>query len=95
VPQDRRGDTNLVLTRHQVNTKLRSGLQQRDALPYCQSMREPMTRKTLSLPDSLWAAIDRYRANNLIGSEVEAVRRLLLDALRAGGFEPEGPAKAP
>ena len=47
-----------------------------------------MTRKTLALPDSLWTAIEAYRATALIGSEVEAVRRLLLVALKTEGFTP-------
>jgi hypothetical protein len=82
------GLTNLVLTWCLVNTNILAALQRLAPLPTLNRMREPMTRKTLSLPDSLWTAIEAYRATALIGSEVEAVRRLLLVALKNEGFPP-------
>ena len=41
----------------------------------------PSTRKTLALPDSLWDAINEYRHEQRIPSEVEAVRRILSEWL--------------
>jgi len=44
---------------------------------------EPNTRKSVTLPDSLWEAVREYRFAARIASEAEAVRRLLLAGLRA------------
>jgi hypothetical protein len=43
----------------------------------------PSTRKTLSLPDALWDAINEYRHSERIPSEVEAIRRILSEWLAA------------
>ena len=43
---------------------------------------ETTTRKSITLPDSLWREIADYRFAERIGSEAEAVRRLLVAALR-------------
>ena len=43
----------------------------------------PSTRKTLTLPNTLWAAINEYRHSERIPSEVEAVRRILSEWLAA------------
>jgi hypothetical protein len=48
-----------------------------------QPLPEPVTRKTVSLPDSMWEEIANFRFEQRIGSEAEAVRRLLLAGLRA------------
>jgi hypothetical protein len=44
---------------------------------------EPNTRKSIVLPNSMWAEIADFRFAERIGSEAEAVRRLLVEALRA------------
>lgn len=44
---------------------------------------EPQTRKTLILPDSLWEEVSEYRHNRRIGSEMEALRRLIRAGLKA------------
>jgi metal-responsive CopG/Arc/MetJ family transcriptional regulator len=44
---------------------------------------EPLARKTISIPESLWEEISEYRHNERIGSEAEAIRRLLQSGLRA------------
>jgi len=41
------------------------------------------TRRTYSLPDETLAAIDEYRHRKRIGTEVEAVRRLIDAGLKA------------
>ena len=46
------------------------------------SFAEPATRKTMALPDSMWAEINAYRRVERITTEVEAVRRLVLAGLR-------------
>jgi Arc/MetJ-type ribon-helix-helix transcriptional regulator len=43
---------------------------------------EPVTRKSVTLPDSMWREIADYRFSERIGSEAEAVRRLLVAALK-------------
>ena len=47
--------------------------------------REPMgiTRKSVSLHDSMWAEIREYRFANRITTEAETIRRLLEIALEA------------
>ena len=44
---------------------------------------EPTTRKSVTLPDRLWAEISEFRHRNRIASEAEAVRRLLQAGLDA------------
>lgn len=44
---------------------------------------EPVTRKTVSLPDSMWAEITTFRHGQRIGTEAEALRRLIQGGLRA------------
>lgn len=44
---------------------------------------EPVTRKSVTLPDSLWAEVSEFRFSERIGSEAEAVRRLIQAGLRA------------
>jgi hypothetical protein len=44
---------------------------------------DPIVRKNIALPTSLWEAINDYRHANKIKTEVEAVRRLLREALGA------------
>jgi len=46
---------------------------------------EPQTRKTLILPDSLWEEVAEYRHTRRIGSEMEALRRLVRAGLKAEG----------
>jgi hypothetical protein len=41
------------------------------------------TRKTLALPDAMWVEIARFRHARCIGTEVEAVRRLIDAGLKA------------
>ena len=43
--------------------------------------KEPITRKSVTLPNKLWAALSEYRFTNRIGSEAAALRRLLEAAL--------------
>ncbi len=43
--------------------------------------REPSTRKSVTLPDSMWEEIAEYRFAERIATEAEAVRRLLQEAL--------------
>ena len=49
---------------------------------------EPTARKSVTLPASIWEAIDRFRFGEHIGTEAEALRRLLLAGLRAEGVDP-------
>ena len=44
---------------------------------------DPPLRKTVTLPRGMWSAIADFRFTERIGTETEAVRRLLLAALRA------------
>lgn len=46
---------------------------------------EPQTRKTIILPDSLWEEVSEYRHSQRIGSEMEALRRLIRAGLKAEG----------
>jgi hypothetical protein len=48
-------------------------------------------RKSFTLPLRLWQAVEDYRFTQRIGSEAEALRRLLEDALRRTA--PKGRAK--
>jgi hypothetical protein len=43
---------------------------------------EKSTRKSVTLPDDMWEEIAAYRFSERIGTEAEAVRRLLVIALR-------------
>ncbi len=49
---------------------------------------EPVTRKSVTLPDSLWAEVAEFRFSERIGSEAEAVRRLIQAGLRAEATAP-------
>jgi metal-responsive CopG/Arc/MetJ family transcriptional regulator len=42
---------------------------------------DPIIRKTVSLPASLWARIDEYQLRHRIKRDTAAVRRLIQDAL--------------
>lgn len=44
---------------------------------------EPVTRKSIALPDTLWDAVSDYRHGQHIPSEAEAVRRLVQAGLDA------------
>lgn len=44
---------------------------------------DPPVRKTVTLPASMWRDISDFRFSERIGTETEAVRRLVLTALRA------------
>jgi Arc/MetJ-type ribon-helix-helix transcriptional regulator len=55
----------------------------------------PMTRKSVSLPDSIWAEINEFRKtfDGRIPSQTEAVRILLqeaLDARASGALQTDG-----
>ena len=43
---------------------------------------EPVARKTVALPRSVWDEVSEYRFTERIGTEAEALRRLLLVGLR-------------
>jgi hypothetical protein len=43
---------------------------------------EPVTRKTVTLPDSMWREIERYRIQERISTEAGAIRYLIQHALR-------------
>ena len=55
--------------------------------------RKPMeiTRKSVSLPVSMWKDITEYRFSNRIPTEAEAVRRLIEMALEE--VKPKGPRR--
>ena len=44
------------------------------------------TRKNLTLHNDLWAEIAEYRHDQRIGTEAEAVRRLIVAGLKAEGY---------
>lgn len=44
---------------------------------------EPLTRKSVTLPESMWAEVSEYRRVEQIGSEMETLRRLIQAGLRA------------
>lgn len=44
---------------------------------------EPGTRKSVTLPNSMWVEVAEFRFLERIGSEAEALRRLVLAGLRA------------
>jgi hypothetical protein len=44
---------------------------------------EPMIRKSVTLPESLWASVAEFRLSEQIGSEMETLRRLIQSGLRA------------
>jgi hypothetical protein len=51
--------------------------------PATPSAPETMIRKNVGLPNSMWQEIADYRFAERIGSEAEAVRRLIVAGLRA------------
>lgn len=44
---------------------------------------EPMKRKTVTLPKSMWVEVANYRLTEQIGSEMETLRRLIRAGLQA------------
>lgn len=44
---------------------------------------QPSTRKSVTLSDEMWEEIASFRHGERIGSEAEAIRRLLQSGLRA------------
>ena len=44
---------------------------------------EPVTRKTVTLPDDLWQLVADFRFSERIGTEAEALRRLIQSGIRA------------
>lgn len=52
-------------------------------LPFMDRTPEPVTRKSVTLPNSMWAEVAEFRFSERIGSEAEALRRLVLAGLRA------------
>lgn len=46
---------------------------------------EPTARKSITLPVSTWEALDVFRFGEKIGSQAEAIRRIILMGLRAAG----------
>lgn len=46
---------------------------------------EPTSRKSVTLPTGMWEAIDGFRFDERIGSQAEAIRRIMLAGLRAVG----------
>jgi len=57
---------------------------------------DPVVRKSVSLPESLWAEISDFRFGERIGTESEALRRLIQSGLRAetGKRSPPKPRKS-
>lgn len=47
---------------------------------------DPPTRKSVTMPASMWRAIETYRFQERLGSEAEAIRRIVLAQLRALGI---------
>lgn len=47
---------------------------------------DPQIRKSVTMPESMWAAAERFRLRERLGSETEAVRQLILTALRSEGL---------
>lgn len=43
---------------------------------------EPLVRKTVTLPASLWAAVEAHRLAEAIGSEMETIRQLVKAGVR-------------
>ena len=55
-------------------------------MPYMDGMeqdKDPLVRKSVSLRKSVWDEIEAYKQEEKLGSEAEAVRRLVLDQLKA------------
>lgn len=56
---------------------------------------EPMLRKTVTLPESVWTEVEGYRLSQGIGSQMETLRRLVQAGLRAERKRPlEGKTRA-
>ena len=45
---------------------------------------EPVVRKSVTLPESLWREVTEYRTREQIGSEMETMRQLVRSGLRCG-----------
>lgn len=43
---------------------------------------EPMARKSVTLPESMWREIAEFRTSEQMGSEAEAIRQLVRSGLR-------------
>ena len=43
---------------------------------------DPQVRKTVTLPESVWRDVKAYRRQERVATDTEAVRRLMLFALR-------------
>lgn len=54
---------------------------------------DPIVRKTVSLPASLWARIDDYQLRHRIKRDTAAVRQLLQEALDAADRQASEPKK--
>lgn len=46
------------------------------------------TRKSITLPDTMWSDISSFRSQERIATEAEAIRRLLQAALRIQAKKP-------
>jgi hypothetical protein len=49
---------------------------------------DPLIRKSITLPERLWAAVADFRFSHRLGSEAEAVRQLLKAGLVSEGRAP-------
>jgi hypothetical protein len=56
---------------------------------------EPISRKSITLPDRLWAAVQDYRFSRRLGTEAEAVRQLLRAGLAAEERRPPAVRREP
>jgi metal-responsive CopG/Arc/MetJ family transcriptional regulator len=56
---------------------------------------EQASRKSVTLPDSLWDEIADYRHNQRISSEAEALRRIIRAGLDAEALLPKKAARTP
>jgi len=59
---------------------------------YAPLMSRDTIRKTLALDPDIWKAIAHYRFDNRIPTEMEAVRRLILESLRAHNIPIDPPS---
>lgn len=54
---------------------------------------EPVTRKSVTLPNSMWEEVAAFRVAERIGSEAEAVRQLVQAALRDHAKKAKAPKR--
>jgi len=52
-------------------------------------------RKIVSLPKELWEEVSDYRFDNRLGTEADALRRLIQLGLDAAKASPRDPGRAP